>query len=108
MKAKVIETGEIIEVKDNCSIIDYARGIYTDKISGRRFRDYELDFIYKENENIDYEYRRYEIAKTILPCFIGKTYYNRHSKTSVKYTENECACLAIRYADALIEELKKR
>ena len=87
MKAKVKETGQIIEIKDNCSIIDYARGIYTEKLSGRRFHDYELEFIYKENKNIDWELRRYEIARTVLHSFIGKKYYDRRSENYVEYTE---------------------
>ena len=107
MKAKVKETGQIIEIKDNCSIIDYARGIYTEKLSGRRFHDYELEFIYKENKNIDWELRRYEIARTVLHSFIGKKYYDWRSENYVEYTEKEVACLAVRYTDALIEELKK-
>lgn len=102
MKAKVKETGQIIEIKDNCSIIDYARGIYTEKLSGRRFHDYELEFIYKENKNIDWELRRYEIAKVMLPVVSelkDVCGYNLKLK--------EAANKAVSYADSLIEELKK-
>ena len=46
------------------------------------------------NENIDWEQRRYEIAKHMLS-------YNIH------YTPKELAVKAVSYADALIKELKK-
>ena len=46
------------------------------------------------NKNIDWEQRRYEIAKHMLS-------YNIH------YTPKELAVKAMSFADALIEELKK-
>lgn len=55
MKVKVKETGEIVEVNDGGSLIDYAWGVYTEKSSGRKFMEYELEFIQeKTNNNIDW------------------------------------------------------
>ena len=51
--------------------------------------------MYKE---IDWEQRRYEIAKDVLISLI--------SKPEIVLTASD-AKIAIRYADALIEELKK-
>lgn len=108
MIARVKETGKIIELTNDekLSMWDYARGIYRDT-DGNKYHYKELEFIERPHENIDWEHRRYEIARTILPSFIGKQRYNKYSESYVEYTENEVACLAIKYADALIEELKK-
>lgn len=56
---------------------------------------------------IDWGQRRYEIAKTILPSFIGKRWYNDRTVSYIEYTESEVASFAVKYADALIEKLKK-
>lgn len=103
MKVKVIETGEIVEVNNERSLIDYARGVYTEKSSGRKFMEFELEFIQeKTNNNIDWELRRYEIAKFMLPvvCELRNVY-------GYSLTRKEAANEAVSYADALIEELKK-
>ena len=90
MKAKYKTTGEIIEVEPagslNCPV-----SVYQTK-NGRKFPMYALEF---ENE-IDWEQRRYEIAKDILAATYdfpmdGKSY----------------AKVAVGVADALIAELKK-
>ena len=51
------------------------------------------------NKTIDWEQRRYEIAKKVFPAifFADKP----------KLTLQEAAHEAVRYADALIDELKK-
>lgn len=107
MKAKVKETGEIIEVKDYCSLIDYARGVYTEKISGRKFKEHELEFIQEKTNksNIDWEQRRYELAKEYSKTFINL----QHEAGRI-----DCGCYipnvvkwSVDFAEALIEELKK-
>lgn len=58
-----------------------------------------------QRDNIDWEQRRYEIAKTMLPCV-----------TTLRYKASEdgginpvtCAGDAVIFADMLIEELKSR
>ena len=53
---------------------------------------------------IDWEQRRYEIAKEMLPVI----YYDDKPQEGEDYlTLNEAAHEAVRYAEALIEELKK-
>lgn len=53
---------------------------------------------------IDWEQRRYEIAKEMLPAI----YYDDKPQESEDYlTLNEAAHEAVRYAEALIRELKK-
>lgn len=56
------------------------------------------------NENIDWEQRRYEIAKVMLPII----YYDDKSEDGEDYlTLQQTANEAVRFADALISELKK-
>ena len=59
----------------------------------------------KQSE-IDWEQRRYEIAKEMLPAAI---YVEDRPQEGEDYlTIQEAAHEAVRYADALISELKKR
>ncbi len=97
MIARVKETGKIIELTNDekLSMWDYARGIYRDT-DGNKYHYKELEFIERPHENIDWEHRRYEIAKDILAA----TYdYPMDGKSYAK--------IAVGVADALIEELKK-
>ena len=56
------------------------------------------------NENIDWEQRRYEIAKIMLPII----YYDDKPEEGEDYlTLQQIANEAVRFADALIAELKK-
>lgn len=53
-----------------------------------------------QSKEIDWEQRRYEIAKEVLPLIIGDTV--------IDYLDVvEVAKAAVRLSDALIEELKK-
>lgn len=90
MKAKYKTTGELIEVEPagslNCPVTVYQTE------NGRKFPMYALEF----EKEIDWEQRRYEIAKDILAATYdfpmdGKSY----------------AKVAVGVADALIAELKK-
>ena len=60
--------------------------------------------IEKGIKTIDWEQRRYEIAKEMLPAI----YYDDKPQEGEDYlTLNEAAHEAVRYAEALITELKK-
>lgn len=97
MKAKVISTGEIVELKEKVCFIDYARGMYRDS-NDNKYHYSELEFIEERNKKtIDWEQRRYEIAKDIF------LYRTSHSLCNVKDDAKE----AVLWADYLIEELKK-
>lgn len=107
MKAKVIETGEIV---DFVSILDAAYKFfisYWDVKNGKEYSRFELDFsidaqmkgvqINDETAKpIDWEQRRYEIARDIIASS-----FDRYA-----------ACISIKtclqWADALIEELKRK
>lgn len=96
MKAKVKATGQIIELNDEkLPLLDYARGIYRDT-EGNKFYWKELEFIENKDEKpIDWEQRRYEIAKDVFAS-IYDIFQNEHLEK-----------VAVRAADALIAELKK-
>ena len=56
------------------------------------------------NENIDWEQRRYEIAKEMLPVI----YSDDNPQEGEDYlTLQQAANEAVRYAEALIKQLKK-
>lgn len=55
------------------------------------------------NKEIDWEQRRYEIAKSVLNAILQLP-----SPTIAAHDCNYNARLSVKYADALIEELKKK
>jgi len=51
------------------------------------------------NENIDWEERRYELVKSVLPAVV--TTYHKD------LTDEQIACGAVRFADEVIKALRK-
>lgn len=94
MKAKVKETGEIIDVEPYF----YAKINSTDPMIHKN--DIEL---IEPNADIDWEQRRYEISKAMIAAFMSNS-----DKNVFAYPKKNQARDAVEYADALIEELKKR
>ena len=88
MKARIKSTGKIVEIKD---LYDDGTALVNDKY----FKVSELDFF---SENIDWEQRRYELAKDIIKIVIAND-YGVNSDVVAKYSLN-CA-------DALIKRLKE-
>ncbi len=88
MKARVKSTGEIVEIKDL-----YDDG--TALVGNMYLKLAELNFF---SENIDWEQRRYELAKDIIKVVIAKD-TGVNSEVVAKYSLN-CA-------DALIKRLKE-
>lgn len=88
MKARVKSTGEIVEIKDL-----YDDG--TALVGNMYLKLAELNFF---SENIDWEQRRYELAKDIIKVVIAND-YGVNSEVVAKYSLN-CA-------DALIKRLKE-
>ena len=72
-------------------------------VNGRYYHQGDIsEFIEESNHSIDWERRRYEIAKDVLAAQISDTEYAENN------SEQMLAKHAVRYADALIEELKKK
>ena len=97
MKAKIKSNGEVIEVSQTENIIT-KRGVERQYVDNKRswctYVQSELEFIKEEpHKNIDWEQRRYEIAKEV---FAYDIFQNEHLEK-----------VAVHAADALIAELKK-
>lgn len=88
MKARVKLTGEIVNIKD---LYDDGTALVNDKY----FKVSELDFF---SETIDWEQRRYELAKDIVKAVVADD-CGGNSDAIAKY--------AVNCADALIKRLKE-
>ncbi|MDO5526760.1 MAG: hypothetical protein Q4F85_11835 [Prevotella sp.] len=121
MKYKNIKTGEVVEVidfsattgrdtEDYVTYID-SKGNEHIKENLNIFYDFEpIDVEGKNASKIDWEQRRYEIAKEMLSAiYIDDGYAQRADKSrQFEYkTPDGTAREAVRFADALIAELKK-
>lgn len=89
MKARIKETGEVIDVE--CCF--YAKVGSTDPIIPNGLLE-----ILKDDETIDWEQRRYELAKAAMQGFSAN---NRHLSC------DDVAELSLHQADALIRKLKE-
>ena len=96
MKAKIKNSGEIVDV-----YYDYFLELWTVKgRSDKKFLPNALELL--EEKDIDWEERRYEIAKDMMAAFLSNYSDNIHSGNP-----DEQAKYAVVFADALIAELKK-
>lgn len=104
MKARIKATGEIVTLNENdISLLDYARNIYKD-VNGNKYKGKELEFLQDDHADIDWEQRRYEIAKTVVHGQLtGSIIDGVDPNPSVE----DLAKWSVRIADALISELKK-
>lgn len=109
MKVRVKETGEII------NIADYAR-VRLDKCDSYgnpielSFDDVEI--LQERSDNIDWEQRRYEIAKeTVTAIMSNEDFYHQvlceGAEHGQRQIQTNIARAAVIFADALIKELKK-
>lgn len=96
MKAKVKNTGEIVDVHPNGVKIIHLRCTNFATEDGRELLDMELDFL----PTIDWEQRRYEIARDIMVASFDQPM----SGASVASHVHNC----VLWADDLVEELKKQ
>ena len=111
-KAKIRKTGEVIDViyfrcstiRNICDEVSYidSKGIEHEGENLNYYWDFEN--IPNSDAIIDWEQRRYEIAKEMLSVI----YYDDNPQEGEDYlTLQQAANEAVRYADALIRELKK-
>ena len=92
MKARIKSTGEIVEIKN---LYDDGTALVNDKY----FKVSELDFF---SETIDWEQRRYELAKAAMQGFCSNSYEQRGMSNGSYLTAQR----SLSYADALIKKLK--
>lgn len=91
MKARVKLTGEIVNIKD---LYDDGTALVNDKY----LKISELDFF---SETIDWEQRRYELAKAAMQGFCSNSHEQGMSNGSYMTAQR-----SLSYADALINKLK--
>ena len=91
MKARIKSTGKIVEIKD---LYDDGTALVNDKY----FKVSELDFF---SETIDWEQRRYELAKAAMQGFCSNSHEQGMSNGSYMTAQR-----SLSYADALIKRLK--
>lgn len=99
MKAKIKETGEIINVKFSHHPNPSEGRYWYCYENGEAYDERELDFLDDDEEGIDWERRRYEIAKDVLAASFATPMGN----VSIQSYIRDC----VQIADLLIEELKK-
>ena len=104
MKAKIIETGEkitIMGISKEWGTVQYygSDGIYRQ----RTFRDKEIEILETAESAIDWEQRRYELAREAMNGLLSAPVVDGvNPNPSVE----EVVMLSVRLADALIKELK--
>ena len=99
MKAKVKDTGEIVDVKFSTHPNpDVAETYWWCKDKQESYHKSELDFI---GEDINWEQRRYEIAKDAMNGLLSAPNW-----VNPEFNTTEAVKLAVEFADKLIKELK--
>lgn len=92
MKARIKETGDVIP-KTNINAQHSGDNLYV--CDNMIFRECELDFLNLGNSAIDWEQRRYEIAKECVAALMTN-----------EITLEDAAKISVEQADILIEKLK--
>lgn len=113
MKARVKETGVLIDVTPRININALYNGDNLYVCDNKVFRECELDFLNVGNLVIDWEQRRYELAKAAMQGILSDEEEVRYACSEADYKKGEkhtvpkgIARFAIACADALINELK--
>ncbi len=117
MKARVIKTGKIIDVipQTNPNAVSASNILYSSDY--KTYKCWELDFINIEDKHIDWEQRRYEIAKSAIQGILSNQHQVDFALSQADYDIEKhngkyispiaFAQYAVACADALIKELKK-
>ena len=100
MKARIKETGEIIEVED---LYDDGNAL----VKGTYFKVSQLDF-FNDFETTDWEQRRYELAKSFATGIVSSHTIEDLNNSFIinDYGYEVVADLSIKLADAFIKRLK--
>ena len=105
LRQKAEQTGMRVIAKFNGFILDSQ---YSDEeIKTRLTNHFRKKITDRETCNIDWEQRRYEIAKEMLHDCV-EYYDDLNSIINVDVRVESSTELAIKYADALIEKLKRK
>lgn len=104
MKARVKETGVLIDVipKTNMNAQYSGDNLYV--CDNMVFRECELDFLNLGNSAIDWEQRRYELAKDYSTEFVKLQHKKGITECGILYPD--VVSWSVELADALIKKLK--
>lgn len=106
MKARVKSTGILIDVIPKFNINAQHSGDNLYVCDNMIFRECDLDFLNVENLMIDWEQRRYEIAKSAMQGMLAHSTRYKPRNPNMNW-HNAIAEEAKELSDALIKELKK-
>lgn len=111
MKAKVITTGEIVNVRYSYFDNDKHIAVYKEIGNIRSWPVYDLQLDIKEEKPIDWEQRRFELVKAAMQGMLSNdqyvsSAYKKSSKCDAT-VEDVIAFNAIKYADKVIARLKE-
>ena len=109
MKARVKSTGVWVDVIPRLNINSQHSRDYLYVCDNIVFRECELDFLNLGNSAIDWEQRRYELAKSAMQGIlsdINQSHYACSEENYEKYIPKGIARFALACADVLINELK--
>lgn len=101
MKARIRKTGEIIDFLG--SSIEYGTCTWIDSKGDFNQGPSPGIEILEAGKPIDWEQRRYEIARSMMAAFMSNSCSNVYGETVEQQAKD-----AVKYADALIEELKRQ
>lgn len=73
-----------------------------EEISNEYYKEKEIHPLRETKQSIDWEQRRYEIAKDVLTAYLSNSNPNMLPETMINLSKS-----TVELADALIEELKK-
>ena len=99
MKARIKKTGEVVKIADYAKVTLDQCDSWGNPIE---LGFDEVEILQEPTSGIDWEQRRYEIAKDMMAAFLSNYSDNIHSGNP-----DEQAKYAVVFADALIAELKK-
>lgn len=103
MKARVRATGVLIDVIPKVNINAQHSGDNLYVCDNMVFRECELDFLNVGDLVIDWEQRRYELAKAAMQGLLNATSIERFT---LRIKPSTIAEASLEYADSLIKKLK--
>ena len=95
MKVRIKKTGEVVNIADYAKVTLDRCDSYGNPVE---LGFDEVEILQEPTSDIDWEHRRYEIAKNVLSGVVANEIPGHYE---------QLAKIAILYADALIAELKK-
>lgn len=104
MKARIKETGVLIDVTPRININALYNGDNLYVCDNKVFRECELDFLNLGNSAIDWEKRRYELAKDYSTEFVKLQHKKGITECGILYPD--VVSWSVELADALIEKLR--